>query len=236
MLPSPLSPPLIDQLYRVRQDLNLYEAPESDGLVTQAGSDRYLKPIELQGQAVRVRLCEDDYPGWVRLVDWSHLEPVSTPYQPLLLSAAEIEARLPGAIAFAHSARATPNHYLWGGTVGPNFDCSGLMQAAFRAVGIWIPRDAYQQEAFAEAVCCSSDDLSQLLPGDLVFFGPPAKATHVGLYLGEGIYLHSSGRDQGRNGIGLDRLSWGDNLISDSYLKLLRGAGRVRRCYIPQGT
>jgi cell wall-associated NlpC family hydrolase len=190
--------------------------------------------LAIEDQAVQVRLCEDDYPGWLRFVDWPWLEPALIPYQASQLTAAEIEARLPGAIAFAEAALATPNHYLWGGTVGPNFDCSGLMQAAFQSVGIWIPRDAYQQEAFAEAVPCSAEDLSLLLPGDLVFFGPPAKATHVGLYLGQGTYLHSSGRDLGRNGIGIDWLYFGSNPISDNYLKLLRGAGRIRCCYVPQ--
>jgi cell wall-associated NlpC family hydrolase len=233
MMPPQPPSPVINQIYRVRQDLNLYEMPESHGLVTQAGSERYLKPLEVQNQAVRVRLCEDDYQGWVRLVDWIHLEQVSTSYQPLHLSKMEIEVRLPGAIAFAQSALSRPNHYLWGGTVGPNFDCSGLMQSAFQSVGIWIPRDAYQQEAFADAIPCSSDDHSRLQPGDLVFFGPPAKATHVGLYLGEGRYLHSSGQDLGRNGIGIDWLDWGHNPISDRYLNLLRGAGRIRCCYVP---
>ena len=45
----------------------------------------------------------------------------------------------------------------------------------------------------------------ELLPGDLVFFGSTEKATHVGLYLGEACYIHSSGQKQGRNGIGIDK-------------------------------
>lgn len=236
LLPLGLSPTVLGQTYRVCQPLNLYEAPDRDGLVTQAAAGRYLKPLAIEDQAIQVRLCEDDYPGWLRFADWPWLEPAPTPYQASPLTAAEIEARLPGAIAFAQAALETPNHYLWGGTVGPHFDCSGLMQAAFHSVGVWIPRDAYQQEAFAEAVLCSAADLSLLLPGDLVFFGPPAKATHVGLYLGQGAYLHSSGRDLGRNGIGIDWLRCGANPISDNYFKLLRGAGRIRRCYVPQAS
>ena len=95
-----------------------------------------------------------------------------------------------------------PNYYLWGGTVAPNYDCSGLMQAAFKSVGVWLPRDAYQQEAFTQSI-----SFEELLAGDLVFFGSDEKATHVGLYLGEGCYIHSSGQKQGRNGIGIDKLS-----------------------------
>ncbi|HEY9910189.1 MAG TPA: C40 family peptidase, partial [Thermosynechococcaceae cyanobacterium] len=112
--------------------------------------------------------------------------------------------------------------------VAPNYDCSGLMQAAFASVDIWIPRDAYQQEAFVQPIA-----LSELIPGDLVFFGTPTKATHVGLYLGADQYIHSSGKDQGRNGIGIDRVSGQGDRVSQTYHAQLRGAGRVVACYQP---
>ncbi len=60
----------------------------------------------------------------------------------------------------------------------------------------------YQQEAFTQIV-----DMTELKLGDLIFFGTSKKATHVGLYLGDCYSLHSSGKDQGRNGIGIDQLS-----------------------------
>ncbi|MEO1433325.1 MAG: NlpC/P60 family protein, partial [Cyanobacteria bacterium J06633_8] len=60
------------------------------------------------------------------------------------------------------------------------------------------------------------------------------KATHVGLYLGDGKYIHSSGKDKGRNGIGIDRLSEQGDEVSRSYYKQLRGVGRVVSSYIPQ--
>ncbi|MFO0173096.1 MAG: C40 family peptidase, partial [Aphanizomenon sp.] len=119
------------------------------------------------------------------------------------------------------------NYYLWGGTVAPNYDCSGLMQAAFKSVCIWLPRDAYQQEAFTQPV-----DITELQLGDLIFFGTPHKATHVGLYLGDGYYIHSSGKDQGRNGIGIDQLSEQGDKVSLAYYQQLRGAGRVVNSYI----
>ena len=103
------------------------------------------------------------------------------------------------------------------------------MQAAFASVGIRIPRDAYQQESFLEAI-----RLENLQPGDLVFFGTPQKATHVGLYLGDNRYIHSSGKDIGRNGIGIDILSEQGDEVSRSYYQQLRGAGRVVKSYHPQ--
>ena len=146
----------------------------------------------------------------------------------------QIQAQLPQVIEFTYLAMQTPNQYLWGGTVGPNYDCSGLMQAAFASVGIWLPRDAYQQEAFTQPLPLSTEslDLSCLQPGDLIFFGTPEKATHVGLYLGEGRYIHSSGQKIGRNGIGVDRLSpEADDGVSQAYYQQLRGARRVTCSY-----
>ncbi|CAD5971624.1 NLP/P60 [Planktothrix tepida] len=51
------------------------------------------------------------------------------------------------------------------------------MQAAFASAGIWIPRDAYQQEAFTQPITFHRDplDFSSLLSGDLIFFGTPKK-------------------------------------------------------------
>ncbi|HLO52530.1 MAG TPA: NlpC/P60 family protein, partial [Kamptonema sp.] len=68
-------------------------------------------------------------------------------------------------------------------------------------------------------------------PGDLIFFGTVDKATHVGLYLGQGRYIHSSGKEQGRNGIGIDILSAAGDRVSQAYYQQLRGAGRVVKSY-----
>lgn len=214
--------------------LNLYDSPQLKSLATQAAAGRQLRVIALpeanpkEMAAFEVCLCEDDYPGWLAAVDWDQLAPAAAPYQPIAVSATQIHDRLPAVIAFTQQAMAQPNVYLWGGTVGPDYDCSGLMQAAFASVGIWLPRDAYQQEAFTQAI-----EFGDLLPGDLIFFGTPAKANHVGLYLGDDRYIHSSGKDQGRNGIGIDRVSGQGNTISQTYHQQLRGAGRVVTAYQP---
>ncbi|MBD2210082.1 C40 family peptidase [Nostoc linckia FACHB-104] len=218
--------------YNCLADLNLYDSPECTRLATQAAAGRHLRVTSNhQDAAVEVCLCEDDYPGWVSLADVGLLQRATLPYQAAKLTEAEIKKLLPGAIAFTHKAMQQSNYYLWGGTVGPNYDCSGLMQGAFVSVGIWLPRDAYQQEAFTQAIT-----IAELAPGDLIFFGTPQKATHVGLYLGDGRYIHSSGKDQGRNGIGIDQLSEQGDAVSRSYYQQLRGAGRVVKSYEPQGS
>ncbi len=215
--------------YQCCADLNLYDSPTCTRLATQAAAGRHLQVLSLhEDTAVKVCLCEDDYLGWLLMQDLSVLEP-AIPYQAQVLSEAEITTRLPAVINFTQMAMQQPNHYLWGGTVGPNYDCSGLMQAAFASVGIWLPRDAYQQEAFTQSIAVEA-----MLPGDLVFFGSAQKATHVGLYLGEGFYIHSSGQKMGRNGIAIDQLSEQGDEISRSYYRQLRSCGRVMKCYEPQ--
>lgn len=220
--------------YRCLTPLDLYDSPQLKSLATQAAAGRQLRVLTAPQEAMQeiaafeVCLCEDDYPGWLAAADEAYLAPAEAFYQPIVVSANQIRDRIPAVIAFTQQAMAEPNVYLWGGTVAPDYDCSGLMQAAFASVGIWLPRDAYQQEAFTQAI-----ELDDLLPGDLIFFGTPAKATHVGLYLGDDRYIHSSGKDQGRNGIGIDSVSGQGNTISQTYRQQLRGAGRVIASYRP---
>jgi cell wall-associated NlpC family hydrolase len=216
--------------YQCLAHLNLYDSPACTRLATQAAVGRHLQVTSNhQDNAVELYLCEDDYPGWVSFSDLGLLQPATVHYQAAKFSETEIKKLLPQVIAFTHKAMQQPNEYLWGGTVGPNYDCSGLMQAAFVSVGIWLPRDAYQQEAFLEPI-----RLEELEPGDLVFFGTPEKATHVALHLGDGAYIHSSGTTIGRNGIGIDVLSEQGDAVSVSYYQQLRGAGRVVKSYEPR--
>lgn len=215
--------------YQCLANLNIYDSPSCQRLATQAATGRHLwVTSNYQDCAVEVRLSEDDYPGWLSLSDLSLLQPCTVPYKAKTFSESEIKKRVSEVIAFTQKAMQQPNYYLWGGTVGPNYDCSGLMQAAFASVGIRIPRDAYQQEAFTQPIA-----ITELQPGDLVFFGSQ-KATHVGLYLGNDCYIHSSGKDKGRNGIAIDSLSEQEDEISQSYYQQLRGAGRVVKSYEPQ--
>ena len=86
-----------------------------------------------------------------------------------------------GTIAVAWAlAQADP--YEWGGeTPGVGFDCSGLVQAAYRAAGISLPRVAQDQYDTGPHLPPGAP----LQPGDLMFFGAsPTSVTHVGIYAG----------------------------------------------------
>ncbi|AFY72425.1 cell wall-associated hydrolase, invasion-associated protein [Synechococcus sp. PCC 7502] len=211
-------------IYQSFIDINIYDSPNFTSLATQMAGGRYLKI--LQPEVLQVQLLEDGYTGFVR--NLFHLRPVEYSYEPIELSEAEIITKIPQAIAYVETAMTVKNEYLWGGTVPPNFDCSGLMQAAFNAAGIWIPRDAYQQQEFTTPI-----SKSELQGGDLVFFGIGEKANHVGMYLGEDLYIHSSGKEKGNNGIGINSLNPDQDQVSQRYATELRGFGRVTKCYIP---
>jgi cell wall-associated NlpC family hydrolase len=103
-----------------------------------------------------------------------------------------LSTRIQGVLAKAMTLLGTP--YRWGGaSPGGGFDCSGLVGYVFRtAIGLDLPRVSRQMVSAGEAV-----DRASLVPGDLVFFGRRGKVNHVGIYMGEGRFLHAprTGRD-----------------------------------------
>jgi cell wall-associated NlpC family hydrolase len=87
------------------------------------------------------------------------------------------------ALTWAYALLAEP--YLWGGTGPAAFDCSGLMQFVWKKAGVSIPRVAAAQDSWTDPV-----PLSQLLPGDLVFYGTD-NIHHVGMYIGDGLMINA---------------------------------------------
>jgi len=81
------------------------------------------------------------------------------------------------------------DRYLWGATGPDTWDCSALVQAAYRSAGLELPRVAADQATVGRAVT-----VADLLPGDLVFFATGATRQsihHVALYLGNGLVVHA---------------------------------------------
>lgn len=220
-------------IWQLECPLNLYSRAGGSGLATQAAAGRRLQVLSERGQGrLRVRLLEDGYPGWLEPGDLVGRAVAAERPRALLLQRAQISQRLPQVLALALSWMERANVYLWGGTTGPDLDCSGLVQSAYSAAGIWLPRDAYLQERFCMPVAVRPGQSQLLEPGDLIFFGTPQRCTHVGLHLGGGRYLHSSGREHGRNGLGIDDLNpRNSHPVASHYRAELRGAGRVMRCH-----
>ncbi|MFD7967975.1 C40 family peptidase [Streptomyces clavifer] len=82
--------------------------------------------------------------------------------------------------------------YVSGGT-GPNsWDCSGLVQAAFRTVGVDLPRVSQSQSTFGTQV-----SLDSLQPGDILYWGGAGSAYHVGIYVGGGQFVGAQNSSTG---------------------------------------
>ena len=87
------------------------------------------------------------------------------------------------ALTWAFSELGKP--YVWAATGPDTFDCSGLTQFVWHQAGVDIPRVAADQDTWSVPV-----PLSQLLPGDLVFFGK-SDIHHVGIYIGDGLMINA---------------------------------------------
>ena len=98
--------------------------------------------------------------------------------------------------------------YEWGGESFSGVDCSGFVQVVFRHNGIDLPRTADAQFEVGHRI-----SMSRLQPGDLVFFQTYTEgASHVGIYLGDGRFVHASSSD----GVRVDSLS--EDYYSSRYI------------------
>lgn len=86
--------------------------------------------------------------------------------------------------------------YVWGGTSPKGFDCSGYVQYLYKKHHVDLPRTAWAQSKKGTQV-----DLAHLQKGDLLFFLTDKKrgipVTHVGIYLGNGKFIHAASRKKG---------------------------------------
>ena len=90
--------------------------------------------------------------------------------------------------------------YKFGGESPKAFDCSGYLQYVFAQNGLSIPRTADEQYKLG----CKTAASTQLVPGDLVFFTTyEPGASHCGIYLGDGKFIHASSS----KGVRIDTLS-----------------------------
>ena len=95
-----------------------------------------------------------------------------------------------GVTDFARRLMGVP--YLWGGTSSKSMDCSGLSKISYLSQGVILPRNASQQAKVGMEVGSGET----LQAGGLIFFGNKAtgRINHVGIYIGDNHYIHSSGR------------------------------------------
>lgn len=101
--------------------------------------------------------------------------------------------------------------YRWGGTdPDKGFDCSGLVGYVFRnALGIELPRVSRDMARNGQLVT----DRAKLAAGDLVFFGRKGRVNHVGIYLGDGRFVHAPSRGKDVTVSELDTGYWSGRFL-----------------------
>lgn len=105
-----------------------------------------------------------------------------------------------GAVLVSLARRFLGSPYRWNGSGPEGFDCSGLLYSMFSRVGIQLPRTSFEMFRTGRPV-----SRSELQPGDVVFFTTYAPgASHAGLYLGRGEFIHASSTG---GGVRVDSLS-----------------------------
>jgi cell wall-associated NlpC family hydrolase len=116
------------------------------------------------------------------------------------------------ALAVAENMRGVP--YRYGGADPRGFDCSGLVYYAYRKAGIHSPRSTSDQYRFSTRV-----PLTELRPGDLVFFAISRnKPSHVGIYAGQGKFIHAPSSGKAVSYAFLDDYYWKEKLIGTGRL------------------
>ena len=93
--------------------------------------------------------------------------------------------------------------YQYGGHTPRGFDCSGLVYYVYGRLGVSLPRTAASQYDHTQRIA-----QSDLKPGDLVFF---LNANHVGIYVGDGWFIHAPETGKPVGGAWLNTGYWHDN-------------------------
>jgi peptidoglycan DL-endopeptidase CwlO len=111
------------------------------------------------------------------------------------------------AVAFAYAQLGKP--YQWGATGPGSYDCSGLVQAAWAAAGVAIPRDTYEQWAALPHIA-SSD----IQPGDLLYYDGVG---HVAMYVGDGYII-----DAPQTGMDVERIPMDTSWYASTFVGAAR--------------
>jgi cell wall-associated NlpC family hydrolase len=163
-----------------QQQLTQFRAQASQALAEQAAAEQQAAAAraeilaeQQQAQALLGRLTAAQQ--WS--LDYSGVTPAQIASVPLAAG------RVALAIEFAESKLGL--WYEWGGTGDPSYDCSGLVQAAWAAAGVQLPRVTWDQIDVGRPVPAQ---LSALQPGDLIFY---LDGAHVAMYVGNGLVIHA---------------------------------------------
>lgn len=93
-------------------------------------------------------------------------------------------AKINKVVGYALSQQGKP--YVWGASGPGSFDCSGLVVSSYKQIGVSMPRTSYTQ-CYAGYPVKSNE----LRPGDCLYFNITKSSGHVGMYIGDGLFVHA---------------------------------------------
>jgi len=176
--PQPEAPP---------QDSKTYGMVSTSVLNVRSGPGSSHEKVASLSSGAQVEILEK-LDGWYRIENGY----VSSEY--IILLDGSMSALQAEIVAYARTFLGCA--YVYGGNGPKSFDCSGLTKYVYKHFGYNINRTATQQ--LKNGVTVSKENLQ---PGDLVFFNSTNndinKATHVGIYIGNGQFLHASNKKLG---------------------------------------
>ncbi len=176
--PQPEAPP---------QDSKTYGMVSTSVLNVRSGPGSSHEKVASLSSGAQVEILEK-LDGWYRIENGY----VSSEY--IILLDGSMSALQAEIVAYARTFLGCA--YVYGGNGPKSFDCSGLTKYVYKHFGYNINRTATQQ--LKNGVTVSKENLQ---PGDLVFFNSTNndinKATHVGIYIGNGQFLHASNKKVG---------------------------------------
>ena len=143
--------------WKLKVNISGFQNETGNNLVTQIFKNRIFKliyPNIHQGTCkisrILVQLYEDGYVCWINLDGLIIEEYKLSKTENFNIKKSFIKDNIPSILKWIKAQAELNNKYLWGGTLGPNFDCSGLIQTAFLKHKINIPRDSYQIKSFCK--------------------------------------------------------------------------------------
>jgi peptidoglycan DL-endopeptidase CwlO len=164
------------------------KAAQKQRIESQLASRRQLLS-SIKGQIARIRAAEEAQQRQLAAAARSRLSGAQVPLaEGLGVSASTPEGSTVappnvhgGVVGIAMRYLGVP--YVWGGSTPHGFDCSGFVAYVFAQIGVSLPHSSYAMYGMGTPV-----SISQLQPGDLVFF---TGASHMGIYIGGGQFIHS---------------------------------------------